>query len=151
MCLLSPTVFDLVVLAVDCQSSYNPVWLTGLIYEYQIFRTTTKGVDRDNCLYNCMMANASATQQAAANTTHQPSCRSQVRKRHTKHYLLTKSNEYFLENKVIRMDHQQKKDKTERATGLGRKTREGIDNGTREGIVNGTREGIENGTREGID
>ena len=72
-----------------------------------------------------MTANTSAIWQHVAHTTDQLTSSSfytgAIPK---KNFLLTKNIEYVSENKSQRMGQQAEKDKMERVTGLGRRTRE---------------------------
>ena len=79
------------------------------------------------------MANISAIRKQPAHTTYQLSSPNCSTKAIQKVYLLRKNTGKKLwrkrKRKATKMDHQQKDDKTERATRLGRKTREKIGKG----------------------
>ena len=78
-------------------------------------------------LYQCIIANTSAIWQQAAHTTYQlssPSCSTRAIQKKIYIPLNKKKLRIFWRKKHRRMDHWQKNDKTERASGPGRKTRE---------------------------
>ena len=89
-------------------------------------------MDRSNktflkILYKCITANTSVIWQHAAYTTDQltsPSCYTGATQK--KAYLSTKNIEQFSGKSSEEWASRQKKDKTERVTGLGTKTREEI-------------------------
>ena len=99
-------------------------WTIPSIYQYHFFFKYKKGMNRSNKkfkkLYKCITANTSAIWRHAAHTPDQvtsPSC-------YTEAYLLTKNIEEFSGKSSGERTSRRKKDKTERVTGLGRRTRE---------------------------
>ena len=93
-------------------------WTIPLIYQYQILNQYKKGMDRSNkkkskILYKCITANTSVIWEHAVHITDRlisPSC-----------------YEEFSGKSSWEWASRQKKDKTERVTGLSRRTRKKID------------------------